>query len=216
MVYISFTCDGNREHFFLLEDMVTMGLIIDLVVGSFLGVSLAAPPGPVTSMILRKSTSSVMSGLFVGFGAMTADLIMMILSILFEREFDLIRFEFYFLISGAAFIFIMAYFVGKSLGESVEEDLSGSYRKGFLVGIGNPFQIIWWLTSGIAFYLHFGIGVFYFIFLGTTGWVLFLSYVTFRTSRAYGEKTVRAASLLSLTILLLFGFYLLYEAVSIL
>lgn len=191
-----------------------MTLILDLLLGFLLGVSLAAPPGPVTAIILRRSATSVASGLQVGFGAMTADLIMLVGAVILGREFDLERYRFYFFVLGSGVIFIIAYLILRSDGKETEVKHSGSYVTGFIVGISNPFQVIWWLTSGIAFYIRFGINIFYLLFLGTTVWVLFLSYVTNRATRAYGERAVRFASYLSIIILVAFGSYLIYGAIT--
>ncbi|WP_162509770.1 hypothetical protein [Thermogymnomonas acidicola] len=45
--------------------------------------SLAAPPGPINAMIISEARRSVLRAVLIGFGAMTADLIFLIIVFLF-------------------------------------------------------------------------------------------------------------------------------------
>ncbi len=191
-----------------------MNLLFDVIVGTLLGVSLAAPPGPVTSIIVRRSTVSMFSGIMVGFGAMTADLILMLIMIFTNAVLSLSTFETYIYIAGAAIIFIAGAHLILDYRKDVDYAKSGSYLAGLTIGLVNPFQIIWWLSSGLAFLLKFGIQVFYFLFAGTTLWVIFLSYVINRISEMYGKKMIRAASLFSIAVLFFFGFLFVYLFVA--
>lgn len=187
-----------------------MNLLTDALIGIFLGVSLAAPPGPVTSIIVRRSVDSALAGIFVGFGAMTADFILLVIVVLSNGYFALDSYDTYIYAVGSAMIFYFAANLIRKFGKNEEFNRSGSYLAGLSIGLVNPFQIIWWLSSGLAFLLQFGIQVFYFLFAGTTIWVVFLSYSIKSVSRAYGEKMIRAASLFSIAVLVFFGALFLY------
>lgn len=191
-----------------------MNLIYDILIGIFLGVSLAAPPGPVTSVLVKRATSSFSAGMMVGFGAMTADLILLIITVSTNSFLNLDTFETYIYAIGSAIIFVASYHLIREYGKTVEYARSGSYMAGLSIGLVNPFQILWWLSSGLAFLLKFGIQVFYFLFAGTTIWVAILSFAINRISEAYGQKMIRAASLFSIAVLVFFGFLFLYLFIS--
>lgn len=191
-----------------------MNLIFDALAGIFLGVSLAAPPGPVTSIIVKRSTQSMWSGVFVGFGAMTADTVLLIITLFANAYFHLQNFQAYIYGTGALITILFAVSLIREFGRVSDYNRSGSYITGLAIGLVNPFQIIWWLTSGVAFLLKFGIQVFYFLFAGTTLWVMILSFSINRISRAYGEKMIRAASLFSIAVLVFFGAMFLYLFLS--
>lgn len=142
---------------------------------------------------------------------MTADTVLLIITISANSYFGLDNFQTYIYAIGALITIFFAANLVKSYGKVEQYNRSGSYMAGLTIGLVNPFQIIWWLTSGLAFLLKFGIQVFYFLFAGTTIWVLILSFSINRISKAYGEKMIRAASLFSIAVLVFFGalfFYL--------
>ena len=63
-----------------------MNYYLIALLGVFLGFSMAAPPGPINSMIIDRSTKSFYEGAKIGFGAMTADFIFMILVFFFQKS----------------------------------------------------------------------------------------------------------------------------------
>lgn len=192
-----------------------MNLLFDALIGTALGISLAAPPGPITSMIIRKATVSIPGSMMIGFGAMAADLILMVVTLFLHFSFNLTSVLPYVYILGAGFLSYLAYGSLKS-GDSGEVEASGSFAKGLSIGLVNPAQIGWWLTAGLSFLETFGLPVFYFLFLGTTIWVLFLSYLVHEGTRIYGKRAGKFISIVSVLILLVFAGYFVFEGVSIL
>lgn len=192
-----------------------MNLLFDALIGTALGVSLAAPPGPITSMIIRKAMASILGSLIIGFGAMTADFILLIVTFFLHLSFDLTSVLSYVYLLGAGFLIYLAYKGMKSAG-SEGVGTAGSFAKGLTIGLVNPAQIGWWLTAGLGFLEKFGLPVFYFLFLGTTLWVLFLSYLVHEGTRVYGERAGKIISLVSVLILLVFAGYFIYEGTTIL
>lgn len=192
-----------------------MSLLVDALVGTLLGISLAAPPGPITSMIIRKATSSVLGALFIGFGAMTADLILLIITYTLHSAVNFSSVIAYVDLLGALFLVMLG--VSTLRGkQSQYVQRTGSFAKGVSVGLINPAQIGWWLTAGLGFIETFGLVVFYFLFIGTTIWVLFLSYLVHEGARVYGQRAVRLISVVSTAILLVFAGYFLFSGLSIL
>ncbi|MGC8514852.1 MAG: LysE family transporter [Thermoplasmata archaeon] len=185
---------------------MALNLLLDAFVGILLGISLAAPPGPVTAMIVRKAASSVWKAFSIGLGAMTADLTLMLIVFFLRNEIDFTNYDRYIYIIGAFFLFFIAYeiYENKTL---VSEETSGSYLRGLTVGLVNPMQIGWWLSVGLSFLAAFGYLVFYFLFIGISIWVLALSYLIKIGVRAYGEAAQKATRFVSVALLLAFGIY---------
>ncbi len=186
---------------------------MDGVVGTLLGISLAAPPGPVTAMIVRKAASSVWKAFSIGLGAMTADLTLMLVIFLLRSEVNFLYYEKYLFLVGAIFLFYIAYEMYSNRNKSTKE-MTGSYLRGLTVGLVNPLQIGWWLSVGLSFLAAFGYTVFYFLFLGIVIWVLSLSVLIRIGIKAYGEKGQLATRIVSIVLLAGFGLYFLVIAVT--
>jgi L-lysine exporter family protein LysE/ArgO len=185
---------------------MVLNLLIDSLIGILLGVSLAAPPGPVTAMIVRKAASSVSKAFSIGLGAMTADLMLMLIVFFLRKEIDFTDYDRYIYMVGALFLFFFAYEIFENK-TSISEEASGSYFRGLTVGIVNPLQIGWWLSVGLSFLAVFGYTVFYFIFIGIAIWVLALSSLIRIGVRAYGEVAKKATRFISIALLVAFGIY---------
>ncbi|GGM77910.1 lysine transporter LysE [Thermogymnomonas acidicola] len=192
--------------------MITPYLVL---FGVVLGVSLAAPPGPINAMIISEARRSVLRAVLIGFGAMTADLIFLIIVFLFGSALDLSRYDPYiYTIGGSAFI-VLAYLTLRS-GETESGVRGIGYLKGLGVGIGNPAQIGWWLSAGLSTLERFGIFPFYFLFVGTTVWVVSLSYLIRLGELRYGSRMQIAVKVFSTAVFAIFGAVFLYLGVSLL
>jgi threonine/homoserine/homoserine lactone efflux protein len=139
-----------------------MGLAESFLVGVLLGFSLAVPPGPMNAWIAAVAARSYRGGVLTGFGAMTADALLGAAVFLVEQVADLrsvVRFVY------ALGAVIMAYLGARLLARptfaSAELPDQRTFARALALGLGNPYQILWWLTAGIAF-----------AYLG--GWVLLL------------------------------------------
>lgn len=179
------------------------------MLGIFLGVSLAGPPGPVTAVLVKRASVSVLSGVSVGLGAMSADLILMIITFFIGITLITTTLETYVFIIGSAFFLIMAVLSLKS-SKSVDSATGNGYFSGLLIGIVNPFQIGWWVTAGLSVFKKFGFFPFYFMFVGIIGWVLFLSLTVRKSTLRFGEKATDAIRIFSFAILALFAIYFAY------
>ncbi|WP_435153894.1 LysE family translocator [Haladaptatus sp. DFWS20] len=131
--------------------------LVSALAGVVLGLSLAAPPGPMNAVIAEESVlRGWRSGFSAGLGAMTADACFFVLAlagvIAVVKEAPLVRG----IMVGVGGL-LMLYFAygaakdasGTFTGEGGDADAKG-FRKAFALAITNPYQIIWWLTAGVG------------------------------------------------------------------
>jgi len=175
--------------------------------GIVLGVSLAGPPGPVTAIMVRRSADSILKGVYVGFGAMSADLVLMLLTFFFRSRVDLSAYDPYIFLLGSFFFILIAAFIARSKDNSSTRKYNSGYIAGLSVGLINPMQIGWWLTAGLGFYTQFGLLPFYFLFVGIVFWILFLSILVNRFSNRYGRYVNIGIKIFSVSALSIFGVY---------
>lgn len=184
--------------------------VLVALLGIVLGVSLAGPPGPVTAILVRRASISIIKGALVGFGAMSADLILMILVFLFRSRVDLTAYDSVIYLVGSAFFILLAVLIVRSNEGEPPRKYSSGYLAGLSIGLINPLQIGWWLTAGLGFYTRFGLLPFYFLFIGIVFWVFFLSAVVYRFSTRYGRLVNLGIKIFSFASLLSFGLYFAY------
>ncbi|MFC7072893.1 LysE family translocator [Halovenus rubra] len=121
------------------------------------GLALAAPPGPMNAIIAEESVlRGWSSGFIAGTGAMTADIIFFVLAYIgvatVVEELPLLR-GLMITIGGV----LMLYFAYDAV-ESAQTTFSGDgapdgsrgFEKALVLGLTNPFQILFWLTVGVA------------------------------------------------------------------
>lgn len=133
-------------------------LLLSAGAGVVFGLALAAPPGPMNAVIAEESVlRGWPAGFRAGLGAMVADVLFFLLALagvvtVFEA-FPRLR-------TGTIMIggLVMLYFAYGAL-ESVDETLTGDgptdedgkgFSKAFVLGITNPYQILFWLTVGVG------------------------------------------------------------------
>ncbi|GGM71954.1 threonine/homoserine/homoserine lactone efflux protein [Halarchaeum rubridurum] len=131
-----------------------MSGLVSLVAGVALGLSLAAPPGPMNALIAQESVArGWRSGFRAGLGAMTADACFFVLAyagvVAFIRHAPTLQAAMKAV--GGLLLCYFAYGAAKSAREgAAETEASAGFRKTFLAALTNPMQIIWWLTAGVA------------------------------------------------------------------
>lgn len=175
-------------------------------IGILLGISLAGPPGPVTAILVQRSLNSVFRGMAVGFGAMTADFILMILITAFGSVLDLKSYDRYIYVLGAVFFLYLAFRIATEDDASSQSGKAGSgYIAGLTIGLVNPMQIAWWLTAGLSVLQKFGLTTIIFLFVGIVIWVFFLSELVNRASLKYEREVVLGVRIFSVSALAVFG-----------
>jgi len=131
-----------------------MSGLVSLVAGVALGLSLAAPPGPMNALIAQESVvRGWRAGFRAGLGAMTADACFFALAyagvVAFIRHAPTLQAAMKAV--GGLLLCYFAYGAAKSARNGAAETEAGAgFRKTFLAALTNPMQIIWWLTAGVA------------------------------------------------------------------
>lgn len=148
--------------------------VFDLAFGLLLGFSLTLPPGPMNAFIASQSVRSFREGVTAGFGAMSADLLLGVLVFALHSEVDLS--------AGLRGIYLLGAGVMVYCGIGLLRGVSGhpppettgmrTYWKALGLGLSNPFQIVWWVTAGLAFAYLGGVVLFVALFGAIAVWVV--------------------------------------------
>ncbi|MGA7476538.1 MAG: LysE family transporter [Thermoplasmata archaeon] len=137
--------------------------VFELAFGLVLGFSLTIPPGPMNAFMASQSVRSFRDGVTAGLGAMSADLVLGVLVYALHSAVDLSAELRWIYLLGAGVMVYLGVSLLKGASGRPPPDTTGvrTYTKALGLGVSNPFQIVWWLTAGLAF-AYFG------------GWVLFV------------------------------------------
>jgi threonine/homoserine/homoserine lactone efflux protein len=151
-----------------------VSFVYDVAFGLLLGFSLTIPPGPMNALIASNSVASMRRGVITGLGAMSADLVLGVSVYLVETHIDLTEFIRWVYVVGCL---VMAFFGYRILARrpgEVASEAGGlrTYSTALVVGISNPFQILWWLTAGLAFAYLGGVVLFVALFAAIAVWIL--------------------------------------------
>jgi threonine/homoserine/homoserine lactone efflux protein len=166
------------------------------------------------ALIASRSVLSLRAGVVTGFGAMSADLVLGALMYALRAEVDLGSVVRYIYAVGAL---VMAY-LGYRLLTAPRPDATPSpaglrtYSQALAVGLSNPFQIIWWLTAGLAFAYLGGLVLYVALFVAVLAWVLAFPYALHLGTRRH-PSVARAVVYASGAILVGFAAYFAYLAV---
>jgi threonine/homoserine/homoserine lactone efflux protein len=178
-----------------------------LLVGVVLGFSLAVPPGPMNAWIAAVAARSYRGGVITGLGAMTADGLLGAAVFLLARGLDLhaaVRFVY---LLGAG---VMAYLGVRLLRVSPSEAGAAPDERAFLralgIGLSNPYQVVWWLTAGVAFAYLGGLVLLAGLFGAILAWVLAFPWAVHAGARRR-PGVQRAIGLVSAAILIGFAAY---------
>ncbi|PSP55989.1 lysine transporter LysE [Halobacteriales archaeon QS_1_67_19] len=142
---------------------MTLGLV-SVLAGVALGLSLAAPPGPMNAIIAEESVlRGWKAGFRAGLGAMSADACFFVLAlggvVAVVQRAPTVRGGLFAV--GGLLMLYFAYGAASdaqaALGADVAADggddaASGSkgFRRAFALALTNPYQILWWLTAGVG------------------------------------------------------------------
>ncbi len=131
--------------------------ILSFFAGMLFGLALAAPPGPMNAIIAEESVvRGWFDGMVTGLGAMTADVVFLLLALggvaTVVEEWPLLRGVMVTL--GGALMLYFALDAVRSAqttltGTDISSDSRG-FEKALVLGLTNPFQILFWLTVGVA------------------------------------------------------------------
>ncbi|MFC3478643.1 LysE family translocator [Halobacterium litoreum] len=128
---------------------------VSAAAGVVLGLSLAAPPGPMNAVIAEESVArGWKSGFAAGLGAMTADAVFFVLAlagvVAFIEDAPTVRTA----MVGVGGVLMLYYAYGAiqdagSFSDAEAADGRG-FRKAFALALANPYQVTWWLTAGVG------------------------------------------------------------------
>jgi len=123
---------------------------VSVAVGVALGLSLAAPPGPMNAVIAEETVVHGWSaGVRTGMGALVSDAVFCALAFagaLAVGDSPTVR-------GGMAIVggFLLLYFAVEAVrGADEPAQEPYGFKKALAVGLTNPYQIGWWLTAGVA------------------------------------------------------------------
>lgn len=179
--------------------------------GMLLGLSLAAPPGPVNAVIAFEGARKPLRGTLVGLGAMTSDFIyMLIVLYLGILTPEWIK-RYMFLIGGFVMV-ILAWMIWESEGKAKEGGgVYAPYIKGLTMGITNPYQMGWWMTAGLSSISLFGPIFIVGFFLGISFWITTFP-IAINKGAHFGEnKFIYIIKIISVLILLGFAAYFIFS-----
>ncbi|WP_256474702.1 LysE family translocator [Haloplanus halophilus] len=132
-----------------------------LLAGVVFGLALAAPPGPMNAVIAEESVNNGwLAGARTGLGAMTADAVFFVCSLLgvvtFVERFPSVRAA----MVGAGGLLMLYFAYGAASEARRDADAvptdgpavraATGFRKAFVLALTNPYQILFWLTIGVG------------------------------------------------------------------
>ena len=185
-----------------------------IVFGLALGFSLTIPPGPMNALIASQTMRSLRSGIITGCGAMTADLVLGLLVYALRSVVDLgsvLRLV-YVVGAGVMILFGVRSLIrtARPVGEPTAD--IPTYSQAVLVGVTNPFQIVWWLTAGLAFAYLGGIPLFVGLFVAIAIWIVAFPYALHLGTRGH-PNAVRAVAYVAAALMFVFAAYFVVLAV---
>lgn len=149
--------------------------------GALLGLSLAAPPGPIIAVMATEAIRGhSRASLLTAAGAISADAVWLGLVVLGFIAFlgDHPRIVGFLGLCGAELLLWMAWGAFKSARRGIlGSALTGSYKLGFLTVLTSPFSFAWWLANGTVVIASWG-------WAGVVG--LFLSLMVYSVAITYG------------------------------
>lgn len=175
--------------------------------GMALGFTLTIPPGPMNALIASESARTWRLGFLTGLGAMSADMVLAAVVYAARSLLLLGRYQEIIYLPGAAVIFYFAFSVLTEREEEVKGE--GRYLRALALGVSNPFQILWWLTAGLAFAYIGGVVLLSGLFSAVFVWICAFPALIHGVSNRYGRAR-EAVRMVSGAVMILFGAYLVY------
>ncbi|HEY4128891.1 MAG TPA: LysE family transporter [Gammaproteobacteria bacterium] len=186
--------------------------------GALLGLSLAAPPGPVTAIMVSASLrGQVRQAFLTAFGAISADLCWLLLSVVGVLAIfhDHPHWLGYLGLAGAVLLLWMAWGAWGSVRRGLKDSHTpGSWKLGFFTVLTSPFSLAWWLANGALLYTAWGMSGILGLFLS----LLLYSALFCEAFRWLGVRAARAALWVaygSVLVLAGFGLYVGYTALGL-
>jgi L-lysine exporter family protein LysE/ArgO len=196
-------------------------MIVSFIEGFLLGLGAALPLGPINILIMHRALQSYGSALFIGFGAMSADVTYLLLILLgFATFFENPTIITVLGVFGSLFLLYMGLMVFQGRFKRIEaqksvvkQNVFKSYFQGLVLTLLNPYTVVFWLSvAGLiaAKNLH--------LFSTLAGmlcaillWVTLMPYIVHRSKHKLSSKAIYVISILSSALLVGFGVSLLFS-----
>jgi len=188
-------------------------VVFDLGFGLLLGFSLTIPPGPMNAFIASQSVRSLREGITAGCGAMTADLVLGVLVYELHSAVDLsVELRWIYLLGAGVMLYLGAGLLRRASRHPPPETTGArTYTKALGLGVSNPFQIVWWLTAGLAFAYLGGWVLFVGLFGAIAVWIVAFPWILHAGTRRR-PGVARAVVVVSGVVIFAFAGYFLYLA----
>lgn len=195
-------------------------MLLSFSEGLLLGFGAAVPLGPINILIMNEAIRRYKNGVMIGFGAMSADLLYLLLIV-----FGLVAFvEQGFILNllsvfGGIFLIYLAYLTFKNkdvkLNTQTEiikhQKFKKFYIKGFILTLVNPYTVGFWLSAS-SYVATKELNYFVTIFGMLSAillWIVIMPYVVHRTKHKISQNISGLISTTSAVILLTFGIMML-------
>lgn len=196
-----------------------MGSVQVLATGIALGISIAAPPGPVTALAAQQvATRSWFAGWSVTAGATLADGVFFVLTYFgVARLVTAEERSVLFLLGGILLSYLAVSTAGKARHRSSPQAAVPSRGGrsplviGLTMGLTNPYQLGWWVAVGAGMVSEFGSSVAVGFFVGIVSWTLAMTWAV-RASVARYQRLVPAVAYASAALMAGFGVWFIVSA----
>ncbi len=188
--------------------------------GFMFGLGAAIPLGPINILIMSNALRSYPTAVAIGFGAMSADIVYLLL-ILFGMVAFIKNPTVMLLLglAGSIFLLYMAWMIFKGRKDSItltktsRSSIISSYIKGLTLTLLNPYTIIFWISVSTYIQtrqldtLFTVVGMFAAIVM----WITLMPLLVYRTKHLLSQKAIEMISVISAAILLFFASAMLYR-----
>ncbi len=181
------------------------GLLYTFLSMIVLGLSMAAPPGPVNALIALESVKGWTRGTLIGAGAMTADFMFFMLTLVLRQLVPGWAVRYFYLVGGVYIIYIAVAI--RAGGSRYRTRNAGNYLAGLVMGLSNPYQISWWLTFGVAMVSRFGACSGAGFFSGILIWIIVYP-ISIQRLGALSDKLQAIITDISTAVLILMGIFM--------
>ena len=188
--------------------------------GVLMGLGVSVPIGPINVLIMSYALRSYTKALCLGLGAMSADMLYLVLSAFGISQLAKIPIVFACIsLFGAAFLLYIALDIYRQAKKSVQIQSveHGShvavFGKGFLLNIFNPYVIMFWLSVSASIGRErFGLALAGLV-CGILSWITLFALAVYKSRAKISDRAARAFAYISALILLFFALKLIYAVI---
>jgi threonine/homoserine/homoserine lactone efflux protein len=206
--------------------ILTMSFFLFLSEAVLISLSGVMAPGPITAVVVGKSSESPKAGALVAIGHGIVELPLMVAVFLgLGRLLDAVLIRAMIGIAGGVFVIWMGVGMLRHFNQHAvdpERDTRSPLVSGILLSIANPYFLVWWGTVGAALILRsFEFGLIGFIafalghWLCDLAWDSLLGVAAFKGGQFFGNRFQQVVFALSGVMLLFFGGRLVWDGVSL-